>query len=427
MHLAFGFVWGRIYKVVIKKGFKNMSKKLVFAYVLVAILAAFALKDAAGAIALIDKKDGSVKFFLPKVSLPPGILEKILSETSNSPMADVTSVDVDYHNAQPPSNPHNTPPTISSFTASPSSIVPFDGGALLSWVVYNAASVAIEPDIGPVAASSSGSAVVSPSVTTPYTLTATNNVGSVSQSVQVTVMPPAISSFTANPSVITPGQSSVLTWSVAGAASLTIDQEVGDVTGLSSVTVSPTQTTTYTLTATNSAGPVTQQVQVTVNSPEPNVQLPSQTIHDDMIDSARGAGQTIFMTRTASISAVALWASPVAGWYSSSDSYLAIYSDSNGSRGDLLATSTNIVSLYPNDIISPNYYAPREVIYSLNTSTVLVEGNTYWLVPTIEPFGRTNPNDTAIFGSDSNSYQYGFWSDPYYSNLDAYFLLRRAE
>ena len=82
---------------------------------------------------------------------------------------------------------------------------------------------------------------------------------------------PVINSFTATPTSIPQGQSSVLAWSVSstgGTPTLSIDNGVGVVTG-SSVSVSPTQTTTYTLTASNTAGTTTAQVTVTVTPAAP--------------------------------------------------------------------------------------------------------------------------------------------------------------
>src|SRR6185437_12449026 len=65
---------------------------------------------------------------------------------------------------------------------------------------------------------------------------------------------PVITSFTASPLSITSGQSSTLSWTVTGSTSITISSGIGDVTGKTSIVVSPTVTTTYTLTASNSAG-----------------------------------------------------------------------------------------------------------------------------------------------------------------------------
>jgi len=77
---------------------------------------------------------------------------------------------------------------------------------------------------------------------------------------------PVISSFTATPAVTVPGKAVTLAWNVSGATSASIDNGVGNVTNVSSVTVYPSQTTTYTLTATNSSGPVTDVVTVTASS-----------------------------------------------------------------------------------------------------------------------------------------------------------------
>jgi uncharacterized protein YkwD len=74
---------------------------------------------------------------------------------------------------------------------------------------------------------------------------------------------PQIASFTANPNTIQPGQQSTLSWSVTGAASLSIDNGVGTVTG-NSITLSPAQTTTYRLVASNQYGSTSATVTVTV-------------------------------------------------------------------------------------------------------------------------------------------------------------------
>lgn len=79
---------------------------------------------------------------------------------------------------------------------------------------------------------------------------------------------PTIHYFTSSPSTIESGESSTLSWNVTDANSVTIDQGIGPVE-LSSGTrsVNPTTTTTYTLTATNSAGSVTATTKVVVNLP----------------------------------------------------------------------------------------------------------------------------------------------------------------
>jgi hypothetical protein len=77
---------------------------------------------------------------------------------------------------------------------------------------------------------------------------------------------PYVSSFSAFPSAIAAGETSILSIYVSGADSLTVSPGVGTVTA-NNVPVQPLQTTTYTLSAVNSMGSVTRQVTVTVDAP----------------------------------------------------------------------------------------------------------------------------------------------------------------
>jgi hypothetical protein len=75
---------------------------------------------------------------------------------------------------------------------------------------------------------------------------------------------PTIDSFTASPSFLAAGGGdSTLSWSVAGATTLSIDRGVGTVTG-SSARVSVTASTLFTLTATNASGSTTASTLVHV-------------------------------------------------------------------------------------------------------------------------------------------------------------------
>ncbi len=114
---------------------------------------------------------------------------------------------------------------------------------------------------------------------TQYTYTvdaydAAGNHSSQSSSAQATTQAaaltvPTISSFTANPTSITSGNSTTLSWSVTGnpTPTLSINNGVGTVSG-SSVNVTPASTTTYTLTVTNSQGNTTANTTVTVTAPD---------------------------------------------------------------------------------------------------------------------------------------------------------------
>lgn len=78
---------------------------------------------------------------------------------------------------------------------------------------------------------------------------------------------PEIAFFTATPSSIPAGGSAVLSWGVSGATTVSIDNGVGDVSGMATKSVSPSATTTYTLTATNSAGSSTARATITMAAP----------------------------------------------------------------------------------------------------------------------------------------------------------------
>jgi hypothetical protein len=75
---------------------------------------------------------------------------------------------------------------------------------------------------------------------------------------------PVVSSFTANPTTITAGQSSTLSWNVTNAIYTIVSPTVGPLRETSTV-VQPTVTTTYKLYATNQYGRTTRSVIVTVH------------------------------------------------------------------------------------------------------------------------------------------------------------------
>jgi hypothetical protein len=74
---------------------------------------------------------------------------------------------------------------------------------------------------------------------------------------------PAIASFTASATTVSAGTTVTLSWNVAGASYFDVTPQVGAIRG-NSVVVTPTQTTTYTLNATNEFGRSTSTVTVTV-------------------------------------------------------------------------------------------------------------------------------------------------------------------
>src|SRR5262249_51794069 len=122
-------------------------------------------------------------------------------------------------------------PTIGSFAANPTAITAGQSSTL-SWSgIANATTCAINNGVGTVSCGNA-STTVTPGTTTTYMLTAAGPGGSTTATATVTVgqPKPVIGSFTANPTTITAGQSSTLSWSgITNATSCAIDNGVGTV------------------------------------------------------------------------------------------------------------------------------------------------------------------------------------------------------
>jgi uncharacterized cupredoxin-like copper-binding protein len=153
-------------------------------------------------------------------------------------------------------------PRILRFNGSPLTINAGQN-SVLTWETAGADQVSID-QIGSVG--TSGSATVSPTETTAYTITATNAFGTISSTLSITVVPPGmprILNFVASPQEVLPGEQSTLSWEVENADSVTItDLGTVDLSGTSTVT--PQETRSYILTAKNSQGEVTATATVTV-------------------------------------------------------------------------------------------------------------------------------------------------------------------
>ena len=162
-------------------------------------------------------------------------------------------------------------------TATPMNIMAGESATIV-YATVNATSVMVSGGVGNVPPN--GSFAVSPSTTTTYTITATNSGGSANCAVTVQVTAgtaPRIIRFTANPTSIQKGASSTLVWQVENADTVTITPALNTVPLIGTQDVSPTETTTYTLTATNKVGQVTATATVTVTAPPPPTNPPTIT------------------------------------------------------------------------------------------------------------------------------------------------------
>lgn len=172
------------------------------------------------------------------------------------------------------SQPGSSAPAL-TFSADKTSIA--SGGTItLSWTTANISSLSIDNGVCSSCTLPQGT-WTSPAMTATTTFTATakgSNGQTLTQSVTVQVaqaVPPTVNSFTANPTTVSGGQTTTLTWQTTNATAVTITpdpQQTDDANALpasgsvAGVTVS--QTTTFNLTATGPGGSATASVTVTV-------------------------------------------------------------------------------------------------------------------------------------------------------------------
>ncbi len=153
----------------------------------------------------------------------------------------------------------------------------------LTWEATNVESVSLDQGIGNLECEIGGYGgygdcdnvvIVSPTITTTYTIMATGPGGTVTDSVTVFVGDGSVptANFYADPAAIFRGGSTTLRWQTSNAETVTIDQGIGNVTLNSDedgLVVSPETTTTYTLTVTGPGGQGTIRATVTVLEPLP--------------------------------------------------------------------------------------------------------------------------------------------------------------
>jgi hypothetical protein len=159
-------------------------------------------------------------------------------------------------------------PAITSFTATPSQLPAGGGQVLLAWTTSNATKIELDDILGGDDVTGTTSKTVSVTQTKTFGLAAGNANGAADGFVTVTVAQaiplPVITSFTATPSSLAGAGSTTLSWAATGATTLSIDHNVGAVTGSSVLVPNVAVTTTFTLTAANASGSVTAPTTVTV-------------------------------------------------------------------------------------------------------------------------------------------------------------------
>ncbi len=153
--------------------------------------------------------------------------------------------------------PQTPPPTISSFTASSSSAP--GQSAALSWSVSGATSVSIDNGLGQQSNVTNGTATVSPSVTTSYTLTASNSGGTETSLATVVVQQPA-PTYATNLVITSPAANAVIS------GNMNLGVSVNNIPGIASVEYFYDNRPLTDLSTTNPVGPLPSPYTYTWNS-----------------------------------------------------------------------------------------------------------------------------------------------------------------
>ena len=176
----------------------------------------------------------------------------------------------------------NPPPSIDTFTASPSTLV-LGNTFQLNWSVSGSVTSVNISDVGNV--NTSGSATILPGGDITYTITATGPGGTVAKSVAIDVHIPPQISFSVDKSQIVGGDTATLTWSVTGDAdTMSINPGIGGTNLSGTQLIQPSQDTTYTAVASGLGGTDTEQLTVeVVYPPEVSLTGPLSTDYGDDI------------------------------------------------------------------------------------------------------------------------------------------------
>lgn len=139
---------------------------------------------------------------------------------------------------------------------------------ILYWEVENAEKILIDREVGEVSGQTFLEAYFDRSG--PVSLTAINQSGKVSKTLELFLPKPSIQEFAAQSMAIKLRNPSILYWETTNAAQITLEPEIGDVSGYSRAEVFPDRSTTFTLMATNNSGVVYADLELVLHPPKIN-------------------------------------------------------------------------------------------------------------------------------------------------------------
>ena len=239
---------------------------------------------------------------------------------------------------------------ISLFKAEPQAVLP-GAAARLTWETRFTETCTITPGNGS-DLPANGTALVNPSETTTYTLTAAGPGGSTTEEITITVNP-ALPRIVLNvfPMTIYAGATATLSWTVPGADTVSIDNGIGTVSAQGEASITPSQTTTYRLTAGNQEGQTSAEVTIAVKQPKPEIRLTASPIVVDQ-------GQPVTLS----------WTSRYAET-GSIDQGVGIISPENIAAGSIAATPGSGLTTYTMTVTGPGGTAQDSVITGDHTDT----------------------------------------------------------
>lgn len=146
-------------------------------------------------------------------------------------------------------------------------------------LIYSAANLPEGSVFDPATAKFSWTPTVGQAGTFYPTFTVSDGPYSDSLTVQITINPHApVVSISADPLSVPPDGETLLTWASDYADTCTIEPDIGEVTTNGSTSVTLTENTTFTITATGPGGTATEEVTVSILSPEVSISADPQTI-----------------------------------------------------------------------------------------------------------------------------------------------------
>lgn len=179
--------------------------------------------------------------------------------------------------------PASAAPLLECCIASPAALVAGQE-TRLQWVAPTATSVRVEP--GGLETVLASQLTLKPTVTTTYTVTATNSRGTDQKRITIPVLPagskPEIQAFAASADRAKGGDIVTLTWAVQGAERLRIEPSGLEVAANTACFVVPDATTTYHLVASNLHGEGSAERTVTVNGIGRVQRFPHQQLLEDV-------------------------------------------------------------------------------------------------------------------------------------------------